>query len=451
MDHNDGDVLHSLASNRPFLWLNPIRDKGAGTGAVSTLSLADVEAAEQRLQKFAPLLQVLFPELRQTGGLIESELLKIPSMQALLEQTHTDFGGGHLWLKADHNLPVAGSVKARGGIYEVLCFAEELAKKEGLLQADGDYRVLATPTARQLFEQYTVSVGSTGNLGLSIGVTAAALGFKACVHMSVEAKRWKKERLRRRGVEVIEHSEDYSKAVAAGREAAKQDAFAYFVDDENSLTLFMGYSVAALRLQRQLREAAITVDADHPLFVYIPCGVGGAPGGIAFGLKQIFGNAVHCFFAEPTQAPCMLLGMAAGFKDNLSVYDVGLQVDTEADGLAVSQASELVAKLMAPVLSGIFTVKDNQLFRHLYRLEVSESVRIEPSAAAGFDGPGCLLSSEQGRNYLRANGLEESMHQANHVVWSTGGRFVPATEYQQFHQRGEALCAQTSQPHKHTL
>ena len=371
-------------------------------------------------------------------------------MQKLLAKLLPDQGPdnsvslpGQLWIKADHDLPVAGSIKARGGIYEVLCFAESLALKQGLLASEQDnYQQLASPEARALFARYTLSVGSTGNLGLSIGLMAAALGFQACVHMSVEAKAWKKQRLRDRGVEVVEHANDYSKAVAAGREAAASDPFAYFVDDENSLPLFLGYSVAALRLKDQLQAEGIQVDAQHPLFVYLPCGVGGAPGGITFGLKTVFGDAVHCFFAEPTEAPCMYLGMAAGFEQGFTVYDMDLGIRTEADGLAVGQGSALVGQLMEQRLSGIYTVDDNRLFRDLYWLKQIEDIAIEPSAAAGFSGPEWLCHQPQGRRYCAQHQLTAKLPAATHLVWTTGGRFVPELEYRRFYLRGEERDSQ---------
>jgi len=433
---DDSAVLQKLKEDKPWLWLN----SGLGSEPDTRLSLADIQDAEARLQRFAPLLQTVFPELAASNGLIESELLTAPTMAEHLGQD-TNPLRGHLWIKADHDLPVAGSIKARGGIYEVLHFAEALALENGLLKStDDDYRQLADEKARTLFQQYTLSVGSTGNLGLSIGLISAALGFQACVHMSVEAKQWKKDRLRNNGVTVVEHSNDYSNAVSAGRIDAEQDDYAYFVDDENSEHLFLGYSVAALRLKTQLHEKNITVDSEHPLFVYIPCGVGGAPGGITFGLKQVFGESVHCFFAEPTQAPCMLLGMATEFKDDLTVYDAGLAINTEADGLAVGQASQLVGEIMKPLLSGIFTVEDDQLFRDLYQLKESEGLKIEPSAAAGFSGPRQLCQTDEGQDYINQHDLAGKLDHAVHLVWTTGGCFVPEDEYQAFYQRGQGLA-----------
>jgi len=432
----DAKLAHQLQSAQPFLWLNP--DFNSQTDIDSLpLSRQDIEAADNRLRRFAPILATLFPELHESGGLIESDLINIPNMQQAVFPTLK----GKLMIKADHALPVAGSIKARGGIHEVLCHCEAIALEHGLLLSENDnYLKLIEDSARTIFNRYEIAVSSTGNLGLSIGIISAALGFRVVVHMSVEAKEWKKQRLRDRGVQVVEHADDYSAAVTAGRALSDADPSSYFVDDENSPRLFTGYAVAALRLQQQLEQQQIKVDAEHPLFVYIPCGVGGAPGGINFGLQQVFGPHVHCFFAEPVQAPCVLLGMQAQDKEHPeSVYEVGLQVDTEADGLAVSMASGWVCSVIENILSGVFTIEDNDLFRYLFQLYSHEGIAVEPSAAAGFAGPLQLTTSQAGLHYIQQQQLLPQLESATHLVWTTGGLFVPDTEMNKFQQRGKQL------------
>lgn len=431
------DLVEDLRHARPALWA------GRSEGARSTHSIdaAQVQQAVQRFERFAPLLAQLFPELQVSGGRIESALLHVPQMQQALQLPEQL---GRLWLKADHSLPVAGSIKARGGVHEVLEYAEQIALQHGLL-ADGDYLQLASDAARAVFARYQVAVGSTGNLGLSIGVMASGLGFKATVHMSADAKEWKKQRLRARGVQVVEHAGDYAQAVAAGRALADQDTHCHFVDDEHSLSLLLGYAAAAPYLVAQLAENGIAVDEAHPLFVYIPCGVGGAPGGVALGLQQAFGPHVHCFFAEPVQSPCfmveMLAGAAAlpGLEAHPSVYELGLNNQTEADGLAVPRASELAADVVRGFLGGVFTVEDETLFRHLCLLKDREGLQIEPSAAAGFGGPRALLESVAGQDYLQRQKLLPHMANATHIVWTTGGLFVPDEEYARFLARGRDL------------
>jgi D-serine dehydratase len=424
-----------IINGMPLLWLNTAYQDASAAPAMP--GLAELHAAEARLTRFGPLLQQLFPELQDSDGIIESPLLKVDRLNSTVNTL-----GGALYLKADHALPVAGSIKARGGIHEVLCVAESLALEQGLIKdPSDDYRLLGSSRAKELFSEYHIVVGSTGNLGLSIGIIGAALGFTVIVHMSSDAKEWKKTRLRKRGVTVIEHDADYGAAVAAGRSESNADPHSYFIDDEKSPYLFMGYAVAAIRLQKQLADAGIRVDAEHPLFVYLPAGVGGAPGGITFGLKNLFGKHVHCFFAEPVQAPCMLLGMAgAAGSRPATIYDLGLHLDTDADGLAVGTASQWVCDATRSLVSGVYTATDTQLFQQLYQLKTQENIAVEPSAAIGCLGPS-MLNNEAGRTYLAAHDLTTRLHKAAHIAWLTGGSFVPDEEHRRYLEKAISLSA----------
>jgi len=350
-------------------------------------------------------------------------------MKAALEEAHNIKIGGNLWLKMDSHLPVSGSIKARGGVYEVLKTAEETALREGLITKESDYSIFATDAVKQVLSKYSVAVGSTGNLGLSIGIMSAKLGFRVTVHMSADARKWKKDMLRSKGVEVIEYSADYSEAVRQGRLLAESDPYCHFIDDENSKTLFLGYSVAALRLKEQLREAGIAVDSAHPLNVYLPCGVGGGPGGVAFGLKLVFGNNVRCFFAEPVNACCMILGMSTGLHNKISTEDIGITAKTTADGLAVGRASGFVGKLMEPFMSGCYTLTDERMCRMLTKLADAEDIFLEPSALAGMYGPVLCETNEEFQSFKSQN--------ATHIVWATGGSMVPPEEMKKYYLSGK--------------
>ncbi len=447
---NQFPALKQICSYQPVFWIN---DRMTGTDeAFSHLSVRypqlnelAVRDAEVRLQRFAPLIARLFPETKESHGIIESKIREISGMKGLLENQYSQAFAGKLLLKCDSHLPMAGSVKARGGIYAVLKHAEDLALQNGMLKIEDDYAILAEPYFQAFFNQYSLAVGSTGNLGLSIGIIGAALGFKTVVHMSQEAKAWKKDLLRSKGVQVLEYDADYGQAVEAGRMQSHQDPNSYFIDDEKSLDLFLGYSVAALRLETQLAAMNVTVDREHPLFVYLPSGVGGAPGGICYGLKTIFGDYVHCFFAEPTHSPCMLIGLMTGVNEKLSVFDFGLDNLTEADGLAVGKSSDFIANVIEEWISGIYTVKDDDLFRLLAMLKSSEQIAIEPSATPGLLGPVMLASSASGQTYIREQNLERDMKNATHIAWATGGLFVPEVLRQAFCQRGKELLSRNAQ------
>lgn len=409
----DEFVDSDVARLRPTVWINPHRSRSSEVLPLLPIGRGDVALAEARWHRFGPLLAHLFDGLND--GRIDSDLLTLdPDLASRV------LGGeaGRVVVKADHALPVTGCIKARGGVYEVLAYAEEVAAHAGLLERSPSYADFAGPAFRELFARHTIAVGSTGNLGFSVGVMGRALGFAVEVHMSHDAKAWKKERLRELGARVVEHRGDYGAAVAAARGAFADRADAHFVDDEHSIDLFLGYAAAAQDLQRQLAAAGIPVDAEHPLVVYLPCGVGGAPGGVAFGLTLLFGDAVRPVFVEPVASPCMLLQLAAGLDRSVSVYEVGLDNRTAADGLACATASMLVARTVGRLIDAVVTVTDAELFHWLRQVWDGAALRLEPSAAAGFAAAS---------RFAPRSGLPRN---ATHVVWTTGGAHLPEAEFQ---------------------
>lgn len=423
-------LVQSLIALEPVTWFNP----KASTLAVGLpyvgLDGSDVADASARLARFAPYMCEAFPETRASNGILESEIAAIPAMQTTLNARYGVEVTGKLLLKKDSHLPISGSIKARGGIYEVLTHAEQLAIKAGLLREEDDYRKLFTDEFRQFFSQYSIAVGSTGNLGMSIGIMSAKLGFTVTVHMSADAREWKKRKLREHGVIVVEYAEDYGVAVEQGRKEAERDPNCFFIDDENSRTLFLGYSVAGERVKTQFDQMGIKVDAEHPLFVYLPCGVGGGPGGVAFGLKLAFGDHVHCLFAEPTHSPCMLLGVHTGLHDNIAVQDLGIDNLTAADGLAVGRASGFVGRAMERLLDGFYTLSDQEMYDLLGLLARDEQIKLEPSALAGMPGPWRITAD---REWQAEHGFDAAtLARATHLVWATGGGMVPAEEMEKY-------------------
>ena len=417
-------VISDLIDRKETVWINNNRLAYADAIKMSELQSCDIYEAAERLERFASYFKRAFPETSKDNGIIESPFKFIPNMKNALEEKYREKIDGEFLIKLDSELPISGSIKARGGIYEVLCAAEKIAMKECGMKITDDYAVLCDEKYKNAFRKYSIAVGSTGNLGLSIGIMSAKLGFNVTVHMSSDARQWKKDMLRSKGVTVKEYESDYSIAVEQGRKEAEGDEFCHFVDDENSKTLFLGYSVAALRIKKQFDDAGIVISDEKPLYVYLPCGVGGGPGGVAFGLKTVFGDNVHCYFAEPTESSCMILGMATGLHNEISVNDFDISNKTIADGLAVGRASGFVGKQMMPFMDGCYTVSDGRMSALLKMIADTENIKLEPSALAGMFGP-----------IIIAKKLGKTPH-GYHLVWATGGSMVPDDEYRKYYDQG---------------
>ncbi|MHA1746252.1 MAG: D-serine ammonia-lyase [Promethearchaeota archaeon] len=418
-------MLEQILKDEVVFWFNSKKRAYVGTQKDNPFTATTLQQASERFTRFSPLLTQLFPELSTDYGKIDSPLISVPQYQQLLEKIFQKQILGKIWIKGDHALPISGSIKARGGFYAVLKYAETLALQSHLLHEGDNYLILSEPKFTTFFHKHTLVVGSTGNLGLSIGIMGQKLGFQVEIHMSQDAKPWKKDLLKHLQVQVVEHPGNYSDAVHNARREAAADPLKYFIDDENSEDLFMGYAVGAIHLKEQLNAQNIIVDEYHSLMVYLPCGVGGAPGGITWGLKTLFGDNVHCFFAEPSGSPSMLLGLMTDKHDGISVQDFGMSGRTIADGLAVGRPSKFVGKTVGNLVSGIYTLNENHFFAFEYALYEAEQIKIEPSAAAGLLGPIHLIQAEPHSHYLETHGILDKLENITHVCWTTGGAMVP--------------------------
>jgi general L-amino acid transport system substrate-binding protein len=65
--------------------------------------------------------------------------------------------------------------------------------------------------------------------------------------------------------------------------------------------------------------------------------------------------------------------------------------------------------------------------------------KLEPSAAAALLGPEFLVRHQQGLRFQSEQGIEEKMSRATHIIWTTGGSFVPEEQFQAFLQHAETL------------
>ncbi len=427
---HDQNVLQTIKDLETLCWLNPHLVAADHTKDLP-LNKNDWKKAQLFFDKYTRLVAQIFPETNATNGRISSPLQLINSFRNYRNKHAIHQTEGNFFLKRDDALAVAGSIKARGGFYEVLHYAHQLALQNKLIN-DDEVIDFSKPIFRKLFAQYTIGVGSTGNLGLSIGIISAKLGFQVNVYMSDDAKEWKKALLRSHGANVVEKEGDFSVAINAGRIETLANPKGYFVDDEKSGKLFLGYSLAAFELQQQLKAKNIIIDAEHPLFVYSPCGVGGSPGGVMWGLKNVFGDAVHCFFVEPTHAPSVVLGLVSGKKEKICVQDVGIDNITEADGLAVGRPSAFASNFIDQLVSGIYTIEDEMLFCLLDELNHEENIFIEPSATAGLIGPETILKTD----YCEAHQINPE--NITHIAWATGGGLMPEITRNQILKHAEA-------------
>ena len=119
------------------------------------LTQEDIDDAWDRINRFAKYVKTAFPETGKTGGIIDSPVQLINKTKEALEKTENITIHGDLYVKRDDSLAVCGSLKARGGIYTVFKYAEDIAIKNNMLKTTDNYAVLNDEEFREHFAKYS--------------------------------------------------------------------------------------------------------------------------------------------------------------------------------------------------------------------------------------------------------------------------------------------------------
>ena len=80
-------IIEQLREGQEVTWLNPDKISFTEASKKCELHQEDVEDAERRFVRFAPLIQKYFLETIDKGGLIESPLIRIDTMKQSLCET----------------------------------------------------------------------------------------------------------------------------------------------------------------------------------------------------------------------------------------------------------------------------------------------------------------------------------------------------------------------------
>lgn len=221
-------LIETLQAYKETFWFTPHRYPLTEALEKVGLTVDDVSDAEARLARFAPYLAKVFPETQAQHGKIESDIVEIPKMQQALSSTEQVLLSGAFWLKKIVIYLFQVQLKPVVVFMKSWLTPKNWQLRQGFLS----WKTITLNSTKthfaRFFSKYQIAVGSTGNLGLSIGIMSAKLGFRVTVHMSADARQWKKDKLRSLGVNVVEYASDYGVAVEEGRKAAEQDPHCFF-------------------------------------------------------------------------------------------------------------------------------------------------------------------------------------------------------------------------------
>lgn len=206
---------------------------------------------------------------------------------------------------------------------------------------------------------------SSGNHGQAVALAARNLGVRATVIMPDNSVTVKVEAIRGYGAEVV-----FCKPGGFEREQATErvigETGATLVHPYNDPAIIAGQGTAFVELHDQVSDLDV---------VMTPVGGGGLLSGTAIAARDLRGNNIEIWGAEPEGADDAARSLRAG-----RIVENGT-INTVADGLRTTSLGKLTFRAICQNVDGILTVSDDLTLKTMRTVWERMKIIIEPSSA----------------------------------------------------------------------
>ena len=226
--------------------------------------------------------------------------------------------GNRVYFKPE-NMQYTGAYKVRGAYYKISTLSEE-EKSRGLITA------------------------SAGNHAQGVAYAARLAGVKATVVMPTTTPLIKVNRTKGYGADVVLEGDVFDEACAHAYKLAEEHGYT-FVHPFDDLDVAAGQGSIAMEIIKELP----TVD-----YILVPIGGGGLCTGVST-LAKMLNPKIKVIGVEPAGASCMKESLRQGKVVTLP------QVNTIADGTAVTRPGEKLFPYIQENVDEIITIDDNEL------------------------------------------------------------------------------------------
>ncbi len=206
---------------------------------------------------------------------------------------------------------------------------------------------------------------SSGNHGRALSWAARRAGVRATIVMPEDAYPNKIQACRDEGADVV---------LAPTREDAERicaervSAGATLVHPYDAVRTIEGAGTVGLEIAEDWPDVEVLV---------VPVGGGGLIAGSSLAVKDALGDRVSVIGAEPSGAPTMSEGIAAGKPVFVS------EITTAVQGLCPLAAGDLNVAIAVEHVDGVITLDDEDIFAAQREL-VQAGLTVEPAGAAAF-------------------------------------------------------------------